>query len=205
MNPCTRTRSDRLRTYALFVVLPAASLDARASTTGEVPAQNGSTWVLHTPHNNLADGYDPHRDPEKDLASAREEAQRSKRNILIVVGGKWCGWCYTMDRFFHDHTDLETLRDKNYVYLKVNMSQENGNRAFLPQFPRIPGYPHIFVLADNGTLIRSQSSDELEDGKGLQPAAVQAVLGAFCTEDQPMSTVPGFPMNTVSVIISLPE
>jgi hypothetical protein len=158
-----------LRTYALFVVLPAASLDARASTTGEVPAQNGSTWVLHTPHNNLADGYDPHRDPEKDLASAREEAQRSNRNILIVVGGKWCGWCYTMDRFFHDHTDLETLRDKNYVYLKVNLSQEIRNRA------------------------------------GLQPAAVQGVLGALCTEDQPVSTVPGFPMSTVSVIISLPE
>lgn len=48
-------------------------------------------------------------------------------------------------------TNLETMRDKNYVYMKMNMSQENRNRAFLSQFPRIPGYPHIFVLADTGT------------------------------------------------------
>ena len=49
--------------------------------------------------------------------------------------------------------------------MKVNVSQENRNRAFLSRFPRIPGYPHILILADSGTLIRSQATGELEDGK----------------------------------------
>jgi thioredoxin-related protein len=180
MNPCTRTRSNRLRTRCLFLALPLTYLYARASNSQEVPAQNGSTSVLHNnAHNNLADGYDPHRDPEKDLASAREDAQRSNRNILIVVGGNWCSWCHTMDRFFQDHPDLAALRDKNYVCVKVNMSQENRNRAFLSQFPRIPGYPHIFVLANTGTLIRSQPSDELEDGKSYSQPLFKKFLGRF--------------------------
>src|SRR5215470_18097252 len=61
------------------------------------------------PHNALADRYDPHRDPAKDLAAAREEARRSNKNIFVVVGSEWCGWCHTLERFFQEHSDLEAL------------------------------------------------------------------------------------------------
>jgi hypothetical protein len=36
--------------------------------------------------NELADGYDPRRDPEKDLAVACTEAQESNKNIFVEVG-----------------------------------------------------------------------------------------------------------------------
>jgi hypothetical protein len=59
------------------------------------------------------------------------------------------------------------------------MSQENPNRAFLSRFPKIRGYPHIFVLADSGTLIRSQATNELEDGKSYNEAGFKKFLEYF--------------------------
>src|ERR1700758_1096570 len=58
------------------------------------------------PHNALADGYDPRRDPERDLAEASAEAKKSNKNIFVVVGGEWCTWCRIMDSFFREQPDL---------------------------------------------------------------------------------------------------
>src|SRR2546430_3653606 len=55
--------------------------------------------------------------------------RRSSDLIFVEVGGEWCTWCHILDRFFHEHPNLEALRDKNYVPMKVSMSQENPNRA----------------------------------------------------------------------------
>lgn len=87
--------------------------------------------------------YDPSRNPEKDLAAASAEAKKSNRYIFVVVGGEWCIWCHIMDDFFHDHPNLQSVRGKNYVLMKLNMSRENENRAFWPGIPRFMA-THIF-------------------------------------------------------------
>lgn len=135
------------------------------------------------PHNALADGYDPRRDPDKDLAAASEEAKRSNKNVFIVVGVEWCSWCHTLDRFFQEHADLATLRDKNYAVMKVSMSQENPNRAFLSRFPRIHGYPHIFILDAQGKLIHSQPTNELEDGRSYNVERFKSFLERFAAKN----------------------
>lgn len=135
------------------------------------------------PRNTLADGYDPRRDPDKDLAAASAEAKQLNKNIFVVVGGEWCSWCHTLDRFFREHADLAALRDKNYVTMKVSMSQENPNRAFLSRFPRIHGYPHIFILDAQGKLIQSQSTNELEDGRSYNANRFKAFLEKFAPKN----------------------
>jgi thiol:disulfide interchange protein len=131
------------------------------------------------PHNALADRYDPQRDPDRDLAAVSEEAKRSNKNIFVVVGGEWCSWCHTMERFFREHSDLEALLDKDYVTMKVSMSQENPNRAFLSRFPRIHGYPHIFILNPDGELVRSQPTNELEDGRSYNVVRFKKFLEQY--------------------------
>lgn len=64
------------------------------------------------PQNGLADGYDSRRDPDEDLAAARVAAKKSGKNIFVEVGGGWCTWCHILGQFFHEHRDLELLRDK---------------------------------------------------------------------------------------------
>jgi thioredoxin-related protein len=120
--------------------------------------------------------YDPGRKPDHDLLEAEAEAHRTHRHILIDVGGQWCIWCKYMDEFFDTHKDLRSYRDQNYVWMKVNMSPENENKPFLSQFPRIPGYPHLFVLDENGKLLHSQPTSPLEQGKGYSPERMKDFL-----------------------------
>ncbi|MCF7751909.1 thioredoxin family protein [Bacillus subtilis subsp. subtilis] len=110
--------------------------------------------------------FDPGRDPVADLATAKAEAQRSGKRIVLDVGGEWCSWCHLMDAFIEGDAQIRSFRDANFVWMKVNYSEDNENAAFLAQFPAIKGYPHLFVLDADGTLLHSQFTGELEAAKG---------------------------------------
>lgn len=109
--------------------------------------------------------FDATRNPAADLQTAITKAKKQNKRIILDVGGEWCSWCIHMDKFFAMHKDLAKLRDKNYVWLKVNMSEENENKEFLANYPAAAGYPHLYVLEKDGTLVQSQNTSELEEGK----------------------------------------
>lgn len=115
-------------------------------------------------HSALVDVYDPARDPAEDLKQAILVAQKDNKRIMLELGGDWCIWCKHMDDFYTAHADLLQFRADHYVLVKVNVSQENMNEAFLSQFPPAAGYPHIYVLSSAGTFLHSQDTAELEDG-----------------------------------------
>lgn len=109
--------------------------------------------------------YDPKRDAAQDINDAIAEAKRSNRRILLEVGGEWCSWCHRLDEFFEAHPDLTTLRDKNFVTVKINFSEENHNQEVLARYGAIDGYPYIFVLESDGKLLQSQETGVFESGK----------------------------------------
>jgi thioredoxin-related protein len=109
--------------------------------------------------------YDPNRKADQDLKSAIVEAERTGKRILLEVGGEWCSWCHIMDKYFDQNPNLTKLRDTNYLTVKINFSKENENEKFLGQYPKIPGYPHLFVLESNGKLLHSQFTADLEEGQ----------------------------------------
>lgn len=108
--------------------------------------------------------FDPTRNAA-DLQSAILKAEKENKRIVLDVGGEWCGWCIHMDKFFATHADLTKLRDANFVWVKVNMSEENENKEFLAQYPAAAGYPHLYVLEKDGKLVQSQNTSALEEGK----------------------------------------
>ena len=109
--------------------------------------------------------YDAVRDPAVDLQNAVAEATRTGKRILLEVGGEWCVWCHTMDAYFDEHPTLLERREQKFVTVKINFSEENENKTFLSQYPKIPGFPHIFVLESSGAFLHSQGTGELESGK----------------------------------------
>jgi thioredoxin-related protein len=120
--------------------------------------------------------YDPKADPNADLAKAVATAKSGNKRILLEVGGEWCGWCHRMHTFFDQNEQLRKHRDDNFVVLQVNFSEENRNEKFLAQYPKIAGYPHIFVLDSGGKLLRSQNTGDLEQGKGYNLEKFTAFL-----------------------------
>lgn len=109
--------------------------------------------------------YDPTSNPEKDIENAIAEAGRTGKRILLEVGGEWCSWCHIMDRYFDQNPKLLEFREKKFVTVKINFSQENENKKLLSRYPAISGYPHIFVLDTNGKLLHSEETGQLESGK----------------------------------------
>jgi len=161
---------------------PAQPLDTRPT---EAPAADPSVPVSSGNTPTAADiaaiaglnaAFDPARDPAADLETAKVEAQRGNKRIILDVGGEWCPWCHILDTFVEGDAEVRRLRDANYVWMKVNYSEDNENKAFLSQFPEVKGYPHLFVLDAEGGLLHSQFTGELEQGKSYDRAKFLAFM-----------------------------
>src|SRR2546428_5699692 len=81
--------------------------------------------------------YDPSRDAVRDIKDAIAEAQRTGKHIVLEVGGEWCSWCHTLDRYFEANPKLTEYRDRNFITVKINWSPENYNEKALSQYPAI--------------------------------------------------------------------
>ncbi|HEY1226643.1 MAG TPA: thioredoxin family protein [Ramlibacter sp.] len=120
--------------------------------------------------------FDATRDAAADVRTAVGLAKAQGKQVLVDVGGEWCIWCHILDKFIATHAPVRKLVDQNYVVVKVNFSPQNRNEAVLSQWPKIKGYPHLFVLDAEGRLVHSQDTGELEAGKDYDEAKVIAFL-----------------------------
>jgi thioredoxin-related protein len=113
--------------------------------------------------------FNPERDANKDIQDAITQARKSKKNILLDVGGEWCSWCHRLDSLFIQNPDLDKFLNDHYVVVKINVGKENYNKEVLSKYPKIDGYPHLFVLNSSGKLLHSQDTGKLEYPKGHLP------------------------------------
>jgi thioredoxin-related protein len=134
------------------------------------PAQGGVAQAPVPPHRQKK--FDPARNAAKDIAEAIALAQKENKRIILDVGGEWCGWCKKLDKFFEENVEASAILKAKYLLVKVNFSPENKNEAVLSRYPKINGYPHLFVLDKNGKLLHSQDTGELETGDHHDPAKV---------------------------------
>ncbi|MEE3626684.1 thioredoxin family protein [Nitrospirillum sp. BR 11752] len=126
--------------------------------------------------NAAVEPFDPARDAAQDVAAAVAQAKAQGKRVLVDVGGEWCVWCHRFDALFADESRLHALRDQGFVTVKVNWSKENKNEALLSQWPRVAGYPHLFVLDGDGKVLHSQDTGLLERGNGYDAGKVAAFL-----------------------------
>ena len=129
----------------------------------------------------LPSKFDPARDAEKDVATALTLAKSQGKRVIVDVGGEWCVWCHILDDFFaaRGNADIRALRDERYVWLKVNFSQENQNEALLSRWPKVAGYPHLFVLDADGRLLHSQDTGDFERGRDYDREKIIAFIGRW--------------------------
>jgi thioredoxin-related protein len=123
--------------------------------------------------------FDPARDAAKDIKEGVAEAKMTGKRVLLDVGGEWCIWCKRLDKMFEENRNIAEFLHQNFVVVKVNYSKENKNEAVLAQYPKVAGYPHLFVLEDDGTLLHSQDTGKLEKGQGHDPEKVFGFLKAW--------------------------
>jgi thiol:disulfide interchange protein len=146
------------------------------------PQMQTNSAAVPLPSPQVRETFDPARNPAEDLQTAIATAQKSNKRIILDVGGEWCGWCRNMDNLFLRNAELAQLLDANFIWLKVNVSPENKNETFLADYPKISGYPHLFVLDGDGKLLQSKNTSELENGKTYDAAKFTEFLKANAPE-----------------------
>ena len=110
--------------------------------------------------------YDPERDPFKDSINALKNAKETQRRVLIEVGGDWCKWCNVLEKFINTTPSVHKQLHENFVVLKVNFSDENNNKLFLKDMPKLIGYPQVFITENDGSIIYAGNIVQLlENGK----------------------------------------
>jgi thioredoxin-related protein len=124
----------------------------------------------------LPEKFEPSRNAARDVGAAVAMAKSQGKRVIVDVGGEWCSWCHILDRFITDNPDIGALIGERYVWVKVNYSKENKNGVVLSRWPKVAGYPHLFVLDANGKLVHSQDTGALEAGKSYDKAKVLAFL-----------------------------
>lgn len=120
--------------------------------------------------------YDTNHDPEADFGFAMQRAKESDRRILMFVGGDWCIWCRTLDKFLHETPAVNDFLHKHFVLLKVYYGRDNRNSQFLSSLPPFRGTPHFYVFSAVGEMLHSQPTAVLEQGKGYDELKLMTFL-----------------------------
>ena len=106
--------------------------------------------------------FDPDRSAANDLETAKVEAKRGNRRIVLELGDASCGECAALDEAIEGEAPLRHLRDAGFIWVKVDRSAA-GNAEFLARYPgnaEAPA-PHLLVLDADAQVLHGQSGSEL--------------------------------------------
>lgn len=118
--------------------------------------------------------YNPDADVRSDVENALGQAMLEGKNILLQIGGNWCGWCIKFHNFCKNDKQLDSALNANFVLVHVNYSKENENEEIMSllEYPQRFGFPVFVVLNNEGTRVHTQDSGMLEKGEGYDKERV---------------------------------
>ncbi|MFZ9386607.1 MAG: thioredoxin family protein [Chitinophagaceae bacterium] len=119
--------------------------------------------------------YKPGEDAEKKIEEVIREAKKNKKHVFIQIGGNWCIWCARFNEFVTRDAAMDSLVKANYVVYHMNYSPENYNNKLLAKFgfPQRFGFPVFLILDGKGSLLHTQNSAYLEEGKSYSQEKVK--------------------------------
>lgn len=122
--------------------------------------------------------YNPSLNADSQINAALLQAQQQHKHILLQVGGNWCGWCIKFNKFVTEDFQLDSVIQKNYVYVHLNYSKENQNWNILEryEYPQRFGFPVLVILDTTGKRLHTQDSGLLESGDGYDKNKVFTFL-----------------------------
>ncbi len=129
-----------------------------------------------------ADIYDVQADGTAGISTALAKAKTEHKRVLLDLGANWCVWCHRLHDLFETNPPVGAALHENYVLLLVDVNHRDGkkrNDAVNEKYgnPVAQGLPVLLVLDADGTLLTTQETGALENGKdGHDPEKVIAFL-----------------------------
>jgi len=166
-------------TAVLFASMAWPSCFAQTSNAITTPAKATSQESLYVPVHE----FDSRRDAAADIRAAIAEAQRTRKRIILYIGGLWCPYCHQMDELFQKNPDLLQLRESRFITVAIHYGSGNNNDQALSTYTKVLGVPHFFVLESDGTLLHSQHVLDLRADGAYSPAKIKEFLNRWAHAD----------------------
>jgi thiol-disulfide isomerase/thioredoxin len=121
--------------------------------------------------------YDEKADARELLEAGLKSARRDRTNVLVMLGGNWCGWCHKLHDVFERQKEIRALVRDEYELLMVD-TQAPGAAELMKEWgvETDKGVPHLVVLDAEGKLVTRQETGSLEEGDHHDPAKVKEFL-----------------------------
>ena len=123
--------------------------------------------------------FDASRDPQADLEAARAGAAAAGRQVLVMVGGDWCVWCFLLDRHLKMDPEAARLFYGGFEVLRVYYGDDNTNQDFLARFPEFHLFPHFFVVDSAGGVLASIDADVIIGDARYDTALIRALVNQW--------------------------
>lgn len=107
---------------------------------------------------------------EKALAQAKAE----HKNVLLMFGGNWCGWCHKLHELMASDPKIKSTLEGSFVRVMVD---SHTNDALMEKLDiELEGVPFLVVVSPAGEVLVRQETGSLEDGPKHDPGRVLAFL-----------------------------
>ncbi|QEG23771.1 thioredoxin family protein [Mariniblastus fucicola] len=89
------------------------------------------------------------------LQDGLRAARKSKRKVLLQMGGPSCGPCILLSRYLNSHKEVI---EKDFVYVKTDTRMANADQIKEKYGPDFSGIPWMVMLSADGELLASGMS-----------------------------------------------
>lgn len=112
--------------------------------------------------------------PKDQLKEALIQAKSENKNVLMQIGGNWCGWCIILHQLFKGDNEVKSTLDSKFVCIKI---EDIADKGFVKKWaPGLTSYPWLSIVSPDGKLLTEQRTGFLEEGRGYNKILVLQFL-----------------------------
>jgi thiol:disulfide interchange protein len=125
--------------------------------------------------------YDEAANADAQVAAAFARAQKSKKRVLIDLGGNWCVDCIVLANFVR-LPEMRRFMEAHYEEVLVDVGRFNRNLQIPARFgitERLKGVPALLIATPDGKLVNGDNIFATADAHSMTPQALAAYLAKY--------------------------
>ena len=118
--------------------------------------------------------YDESANADAAVNAAFARAKKSRKRILIDLGGNWCGDCIILDNVMN-LPEMKRFVETHYETVSVDVGRFNRNLQIPARFgitKRLEGVPSVLIVTADGKLLNKGHTAALADARSMTPQAI---------------------------------
>ena len=160
----------------LLAILLLAALPAQAAPPPKPSIKDWAELPVATvqPYNEAANA-------DGQVAAAFARAQKSKKRVLIDLGGNWCVDCIVLANFVR-LPEMRRFMEAHYEEVLVDVGRFNRNLQIPARFgitERLKGVPALLIATPDGKLVNGENIFATADAHTMTPQAIAAYLAKY--------------------------